>query len=85
MSGDHPPVRETDMPDQPDLSTGALLGPDDVDRLAAMLHALVEEVADISVRLARIEAEVADRPEAAPRDLQAVQAHVASLVARVTS
>jgi hypothetical protein len=78
------PVRDTEIPQSPDISVGALLGPGDVDRLSAMLHALLEEVADLSVRLARLEAEVAGRPDEAPRDLQAVQAHVAALVARVT-
>lgn len=78
------PVRDTEVPQSPEISAGALLGSGDVDRLSAMLHALLEEVADISVRLARVEAEIAERPEEAPRDLPAVQAHVAALVARVT-
>lgn len=78
------PVRDTEIPESPDISVGALLGAGDVDRLSAMLHALLEEVADISVRLARIEAELDGRPEEAPQDLQAVQAHVAAIVGRVT-
>jgi hypothetical protein len=82
---EHGPVRETEVPAHPEISTGALLGAGDVDRLSAMLHALMEEVADLSVRLARVEAEVAGRPGDAPRDLPEVQAHVAALIARVTS
>lgn len=78
------PVRDTEIPDSPDIAVGALLGTGDVDRLAAVLHALMEEVADLSVRLARVEADLAERPGDAPRDLAAVQAHVAALVARVT-
>ncbi len=78
------PVRDTEVPDSPDIAVGALLGTGDIDRLAATLHALLEEVADISVRLARVEADLAGRPDDAPRDLVAVQAHVAALVTRVT-
>lgn len=75
------PVRGTEVPQSPAIATGALLGAADVDRLAALCHALIEEVADVSVRLSRLEAERGG--EAAPEDLAAVQAHTAALVARV--
>ena len=78
------PVRDTEVPQSPDIAVSPLLGAADVDRLAAMTHALLEEVADIALRLDRIEARLDGRPEDAPEDLAAVQARVAALVARVT-
>jgi len=75
------PVRDTEVPDSPDIATGALLGVRDVDRLSALCHALIEELADVSVRLARLEAARDGTP--APDDLAAVQARSAALVARV--
>ncbi|MCC6008573.1 MAG: hypothetical protein JJU40_12965 [Rhodobacteraceae bacterium] len=76
------PVRDTEIPDSPALATGHLLGPGDVDRLAAMTHALIEEIADLAIRLERVEARL-DGAEG-PEGLAAVQARVGALVARVT-
>lgn len=75
-------VRATEMPESPDIATRPLMGAAEVDRLAGMTHALLEEVADIALRLERIEAQLDGR--AAPSDLAAVQARVAALVSRVT-
>lgn len=75
-------IRATEVPESPAIATGALLGPADVDRLAAMTHALIEEIADIALRLERIEARL-DGTEP-PEGLAAVQARVGALVARVT-
>lgn len=77
------PVRDTKIPKNPEISVGALLKQGDIDRLATSLHALLEEVADLSVRLAQIEAKLAGKPEMAPADLKEIQAHVAKLVDRV--
>jgi hypothetical protein len=74
-------VRDTEVPESPAIATGALLGTGDVDRLATMTHALIEEIADIALRLERIEARLDGRE--APEGLAAVQARVAALVARV--
>ena len=83
MSDADRPIRETEVPASPDIATGHLLGAGDVDRLAAALHALMEEVADVSVRLARVEARLDGREDEAPDDLASVQAHVGALVGRV--
>lgn len=77
-----PPVRPTEVPAAPALATQPLLGSADVDRLARLTHALLEEVADLSVRLERVEARLDGREP--PADLQAIQARVAALVGRVT-
>jgi len=77
-----PPVRATEIPAAPPLATAALLGAADVDRLARLTHALIEEVADLSVRMEQVEAKLDGRDP--PADLQAIQARVAALVARVT-
>jgi hypothetical protein len=75
------PVRDTEIPASPDISVGALLGTGDVDRLSALCHALIEEIADLSTRVACLEA--AQAGQAAPDDLAAVQARTAAIVARV--
>lgn len=75
-------VRATEVPASPDIATRPLLGSADVDRLAGMTHALLEELADIALRLERIEARLDGRE--VPADLAAVQARVAALVSRVT-
>jgi len=75
------PVRDTEIPVSPDISVGALLGSDDVDRLAALCHALIEEVSDLATRVAALEA-MRDGKDA-PDDLAAVQARTAAIVARV--
>lgn len=75
------PVRDTEIPASPDISVGALLGSGDVDRLSALCHALIEEIADLSTRVARLEA--AQSGQAASDDLSAIQARTAALVARV--
>ncbi len=77
-------LRDTQIPESPDISVGKLLGTADIDRLATSLHGLLEEVAGLSVRLAQIEAKLEGKPEMAPHDLQEIQAHVAKLVERVT-
>ena len=77
------PVRDTKIPKNPEISVGALLKQGDIDRIATSLHALLEEVADLSVRLAQIEAKLAGKPEMAPADLKEIQAHVVKLVDRV--
>jgi hypothetical protein len=74
-------IRATEIPDSPAIATGALLGPADVDRLAAMSHALIEEIADLALRLERLEARLDGRDP--PEGLAAVQSRVAALVARV--
>lgn len=74
-------IRDTEVPESPAIATGALLGPADVDRLATMTHALIEEIADLGLRIERIEARL-DGTEP-PEGLAAVQERVAALVARV--
>lgn len=80
---DAKPVRDTEVPASPSLATGPLLGPADVDRLAAMTHSLIEEIADLAIRLERIEARIEGRE--GPADLAAVQSRVAALVGRITA
>jgi hypothetical protein len=77
-------IRDTEIPDNPEISVGRLLDSRDIDQLASMLHALLEEVAGLSVKLARLEAKIEGHPDKALQELQEVQAHVAELVARVT-
>ncbi|WP_306118928.1 MULTISPECIES: hypothetical protein [unclassified Roseitalea] len=75
------PVRDTEMPESPAIAVGALLGKGDVDRLASVTHALIEEIADLAVRIERIEARL-DGSDA-PEDLAAVHKQTAALVGRV--
>jgi len=81
---DSPHIRDTEMPDHPNISVAALLETRDIDHLSTVLHALLEEVATLSVRLACLEAKIEGQPENAPVELQEVQAHVAALITRVT-
>ena len=75
------PIRDTDVPDSPDIAVGALLGAGDVDRLAALCHALIEELADVSVRLAKLEA--AQTGDEGPDNLASVQALTGTMIERV--
>ncbi len=75
-------IRPTETPSSPALATGALLGTADVDRVAALVHALLEEITDLKTRLAAVEARLDGRP--APEGLAAVQAEAGALIGRVT-
>lgn len=75
-------IRPTETPSSPNLATGALLGAADVARVAALAHALLEEIVDLKARLAAVEAKLDGRPP--PEGLTAVQADASALIGRVT-
>jgi len=67
------------------LATATLLGAGDSDRLAALLHNLVAEIADLRARLAALEARLDGADPGVAHDLAALQADTAALIDRISA
>lgn len=70
----------SEAPTSPDLAVRALLDGRDTDRIAELVHALLAEIADLNVRVSRLESRQADeRPD---DDQATIQRLVGEVVTR---
>lgn len=69
-----------ETPTSPDLAVRALLDGRDTDRIAELVHTLLAEIADLNVRVNRLEARLAD--QSADDDPATIQRLVGEVVAR---
>lgn len=75
-------IRQTHQPESADVAVRRLLDGGDADRLATMIHNLLTEVADLTLRVRALEAHTG---HSAPQpDAQTVQSVVGEVVERVT-
>ncbi len=70
----------SETPTSPDLAVRALLDGRDTDRIADLVHTLLAEIADLNVRVSKLEAQLADQE--ADNDPATIQRLVGEVVGR---
>jgi hypothetical protein len=70
----------SETPASPDLALRTLLDGRDTDRIAALVHSLLAEIAELNVRMAKLEAKMAGKTQ--DDDPAAIQRLVGEVVAR---